>query len=102
MIVLRKVRWSLPTTYTDGTPIPPEIIALLVTHIFRDGVEIAVSDPGATEKIVDVDETPGDTDEYYGRCEVAGIDDTLSAPGEVLVFQVPFLVASPPGKMSII
>jgi hypothetical protein len=98
----RNLSWGLPTTYVDGTPIPPEIVARLVTHIYRDGVEIDVSAPGATSKTVDVVEVPGDTDEYYGRVEVDGIDDPLSAPGEVTVFQVPFLVASPPGKMSII
>jgi hypothetical protein len=54
----RTVYWELPSTYNNGTAIPPEIIAKLVTHIFRDDVEVGVSAPGATEMVVTVDEIP--------------------------------------------
>ncbi len=97
----RTVYWELPTTYSNGTAIPPEIIAKLVTHIFRDDVEVGVSDPGATSMVVTVDEIPGDTDAYYGRCEVDGVADDLSAPSEVVVLTIPFLVVSPPTGLRI-
>ena len=97
----RTVYWELPSTYSNGTAIPPEIIAKLVTHIFRDDVEVGVSAPGATEMVVEVAEVPGDTDAYYGRCEVDGINDPMSAPSEVVVLTIPFLAVNPPTGLRI-
>jgi hypothetical protein len=97
----RKVEWTLPTTYSDGSAIPAEVAAKLVTHIYRDAVEVGVSAPGATEAVIEVAEVPGQSYVYTGRCEVDGIDDPLSAPSEVALFTAPFLVAGPPTGLRI-
>lgn len=94
----RTVRWDLPTTYVDGSPIldPSKI----VTHIYADGNEVGVSTPGASMWTGDVPSVQGQTIIFSARCELAGVDDPLSAPAEV-TFVTPFLATSPPTGLSI-
>lgn len=97
----RKATWILPTTYNDGSAIPPETLAKLVTHIYRDGGEVAASAPGATEVSFQVDEAQGQSYSYTGRCEVDGVQDDLSAASEVVVLTVPFVPTNPPTGLRI-
>ncbi len=97
----RKATWILPTTYSDGSAIPADVQSKLVTHIYRDGVEVAASAPGATEVSFQVDEVQGQSYSYTGRCEVDGVPDELSAASEVYVYTVPFVPANPPTGLSI-
>jgi len=92
--------WTLPTTYTDGNPIPAG--TPLVTHLFMDGVEVAVSPPGATDMDFDVVLEPGKSYTFSAKCEVDGVPDDLSAPSDPpFVFVVPFQVVNPPVGLSI-
>jgi len=97
----RKADWTLPTTYADGSAIPAEVLAKILTHIYRDGVEVAVSAPGATSVSFDVTEVQGQAYVYTGKSEVDGVVDDLSVASEATTFIVPFLVLSPPTGLSI-
>lgn len=95
------VYWSLPTAYSNGEAIPPEVQAKLVTHIYRDGMEVGVSAPGATEASIIVDDVAGQSYSYMAKCEVDGIPDDLSAPSEVVTLTIPFLQVNPPTGLRI-
>lgn len=97
----RTVYWELPSTYSNGTAIPPEVQAKLVTHIYRDGREVAISAPGATTVSFAVDEVQGQAYSYTARCEVDGVPDDLSAASEVVVYTVPFVATNPPTGLHI-
>lgn len=92
--------WVLPTTYTNGDPIPPG--TPIVTHIYLDGVEVAVSKPGETSVQFTAGLVPGESYNATAKCEVEGVEDELSAPSDPpFVFVVPFLIANPPTGLSI-
>jgi hypothetical protein len=89
----------LPTTYENGDIILSG--APIVTHIFMDGVEVAVSPPGATSMDFPIVLEPGKAYSFTAKCEIDGIDDELSAPSDPpFVYVVPFLVVSPPSGLS--
>lgn len=97
----RTAHWALPTTYSDGSAIPADVLAKLVTHVYRDGVEVAASAPGATEVSFSVDEAQGQSYSYTAKCEVDGVPDDLSAASEVYVYVVPFVPTNPPTGLRI-
>jgi hypothetical protein len=88
----RKADWNLPTTYSDGTPIPAEKIAAIVCHIYRDGVEVQVTPAGATSAMIDVG-SPGNTSRWTMHALLDGSESVMS--GEVQ-WTEPFPVPMPP------
>jgi len=92
----RNVKWTLPTTYTDGSAIADQ--SQLITHIFVDGVEVGVSSPGASEWTGEVPSSPGQTLVFTAACELAG---QMSAQAEGVVFKIPFLAVNPPTGLRI-
>lgn len=97
----RKAEWTLPTAYSNGVPISPEAAAKLITHVYRDGVEVAASAPGATSVEFEVEEVPGQSYAYTAKSEVDGVADDLSGPSEVVLLAVPFLVVNPPTNLAV-
>lgn len=95
----RTVKWDLPTTYLDGSPIldPSKI----VTHIYADGKEVGVSDPGAAMWTGDVPSAQGQTIIFTAKCEMAGVDDPFSPASAEVTFVTPFLATTPPTLTSI-
>jgi len=93
----RKLSWEMPTTYVDENPIPPEKIAQIKIHVFKDGTETYVTLPGNTEWPVEVG-APGATSSWEAQAELDGM---LSAKSTPLAYQEPFLQPMSPGSLAI-
>lgn len=94
----RKLSWTQGTAYTDGTPIPPEKIALIKVHVFKDGAEVYVTLPGVTEWPVEVG-PPGTTSSWELTAELDGVFS--ERPPAPYLYTEPFLKPMPPRNLAI-
>lgn len=79
------LRWTLPSSYTDGSPIDPADVRKIVVRVYagpsRTGPWkwIATSDPGS-ESIGVSDPEPGETYWYVSKAVLGGVESGFSAP----------------------
>ena len=92
----RTIGWDLPTTFTDGTSIPPASIARIVTHVYKDGVDSYVTLPGNISFPIEV--TPGVTNIWELTAELDGQTSTKSS---ALSYTEPFQVPMSPTNLAI-
>ena len=88
----RKLSWENPTTYVGGDAIPPEKIAAIKIHVFKDGAETYVTLPGVTEWPIEVG-APGTVSSWEVSAELDGMTSQKSAP---MAYTEPFQVPMPP------
>ena len=74
----RTISWDMPTTFTDGTPMPPASVARIKVHVFKDGTDVYVTLPGVTSWPIEV--TPGQTNAWELTAELDGMVSPKSAP----------------------
>jgi len=95
-IVTRTISWSSPSTYADGTPIPPASAARIIIHVYKDGVETYVTLQGVTEWPIEV--VPGETNVWELTAELDGQVSARSAP---FSYTEPFQVPMSPTNLAI-
>jgi len=88
----RKLSWENPSTYTDGSPIPPEKVSGIKIHVFKDGAETYVALPGVVEWPIEVG-APGTTSSWELTAE---LDGKTSAKTPPLSYTEPFPVPMSP------
>ena len=96
--MMRTATWKLPTTYSDGTVIPPGNVARIVTHLYMDGVEIGVSTMGAATWSGEIAMVMGQTYNFTAACT---LDGQTSLPSPEVAFTVPFVHTNPPTSLII-
>jgi hypothetical protein len=80
-----RLSWTLPATYSDGAPIPPEEIRLIVVKVYsgpaRDGPWrwVSTSEPGGTSATVPVP-APWETSWYTVRATLHGGESDYAVP----------------------
>jgi len=97
-MAIRTVSWELPTAYSNGGTLDQSKV---VTHIFVDGIEVGVSDPGATSWQGEVAGAEGATLRFQASCEMDGVADDMGAMSPEVIFNVPFRVVGVPTIVSI-
>jgi hypothetical protein len=93
----RKLSWTPPSKYTDGTPIPAEKTASIKIHVFKDGAETYVALPGVTEWPIEVG-IPGTTSVWELSAELDGVAGPKCPPYS---YTEPFLRPAPPTMVGV-
>ena len=93
----RKLSWENPTSYTDGTPLPPEKVSGIKIHVFKNGAETYVTLPGVTEWPIDVG-APGTQSAWELSAELDGMTSEKTAP---LAYTEPFQTPVAPTRVAI-
>jgi hypothetical protein len=88
------ISWSLPASYSDGTPIAPEDVGKILTQVYtgpaKDGPWklAATSPPGATSLEVE-DPPPGHTLWYTVRSSLHGAESGYAEPVQMTNLSIP-------------
>ena len=94
--------WTNPTTYVDGSAIPPDLKKEIVTRIYLQGADgvwkiIVTSDPGTTSwtgMVVDV--IRGVPNKYVYDCLIPAKSNPSAKSAPPLEYTAPYLPLSPP------
>ncbi len=79
------VTWNLPSSYADGTPIPPDEVRRIVVKVYAGPSKtgpwkwVATSMPGATSAAV-LDPGPGRILWYTAKSSLHGMDSDYAVP----------------------
>lgn len=80
-----RISWTLPATYSDGTPIPPEDVRKIVVNVYSGPARggpwrwVATSEPGGTSATVPVP-APWETLWYTVKATLHGAESEFAVP----------------------
>lgn len=92
----KTMSWTMPSEYTDGTPILADKAPKIAIKVLRDGVHIYTTIDGATEWPIEV--TPGVTNDWS---LIAVLDGQESEPSPPYRYTHPFRTPNPPEVIGI-